>query len=212
MAPSLYTAGNTALLLIDPYNDFLSDGGKLQGRAKEMMAQVSTIAHMREVVAACRSAGITVFYVPHYRARASDFSHWSHLTPYQLGAHKLQLFAQDSWGGEWHPDFQPRPEDVIAKEHRGSSGFAHTDLDIQLRQHGLSRLILIGMLANTCLETTGKFGVELGYHVTLVRDATAAFSTEAMNVAHEINGPTYAHAIVDTDALVAMLSPQRRNS
>jgi len=48
--------------------------------------------------------------------------------------------------------------------------------------------------------------VELGYHVTLVRDATAAFSMEAMKVAHEINGPTYAHAIVTTAELLASLS------
>jgi nicotinamidase-related amidase len=48
------------------------------------------------------------------------------------------------------------------------------------------------MLANTCIEWTGRFGMELGYHVTLVKDATAAFSREAMHAAHEINGPTRA--------------------
>jgi nicotinamidase-related amidase len=47
--------------------------------------------------------------------------------------------------------------------------------------------------------------VELGYHVTLVRDATAAASAEAMRCAHEINGPTYAHAIVTTAELIAAL-------
>ena len=206
MSTPAIVVGETGLLLIDPYNDFLSDNGKLQSRAKPVMDEVGTIAHMREAVAACRAAGITVFYVPHNRAKPSDFSNWAHPTPYQLGGHRIQLFAEGTWGAEWHPDFQPRPEDVMIKEHRGSSGFANTDLDIQLRQHGIRRVILIGMLANTCLETTGKFAVELGYHVTLVRDATAAFSTEAMTVAHEINGPTYAHAIVTTSELVAMLS------
>jgi nicotinamidase-related amidase len=34
----------------------------------------------------------------------------------------------------------------------------------------------IGLLANTCVESTGCFAMELGYHVTLVKDATAAFS------------------------------------
>ncbi|MEJ8852782.1 isochorismatase family cysteine hydrolase [Variovorax rhizosphaerae] len=206
MPDSQSTTEPTALLLVDPYNDFLSENGKLQARAKAVMEEVGTIAHMRDAVAACRAAGVTVFYVPHHRARPSDFSHWAHPTPYQLGAHRIQLFAEGTWGAEWHPDFQPQPEDVMIKEHRGSSGFANTDLDIQLRQHGIRRLILIGMLANTCLETTGKFAMELGYHVTLVRDATAAFSMEAMKVAHEINGPTYAHAIVTTAELVTGLS------
>ncbi|MCY1462913.1 hypothetical protein D9M71_807390 [compost metagenome] len=50
--------------------------------------------------------------------------------------------------------------------------------------------------------------MELGYHVTLVRDATAAFSKEMMHAAHELNGPTFAHSIVDTDGLVQTLQQQ----
>ena len=90
-------------------------------------------------------------------------------------------------------------------EHWGSSGFANTDLDFQLKQFGITHVILVGMIANTCLEVTGRFAAELGYHVTLVRDATAAFSAEAMHAAHAINGPTYAHAITTTDELIAEL-------
>jgi nicotinamidase-related amidase len=44
---------------------------------------------------------------------------------------------------------------------------------------------------------------ELGYHVTLVRDATAAFSSAAMHAALEINGPTFAHAILTTNEVIA---------
>ena len=48
--------------------------------------------------------------------------------------------------------------------------------------------------------------MELGYHVTLVKDATAAFSDEAMHAAHAVNGPTFAHAILTTKELLAQLS------
>ena len=47
--------------------------------------------------------------------------------------------------------------------------------------------------------------MELGYHVTLVRDGTAARSPEAMHAAMDIDGPTYAHAILTTKELVAAL-------
>ena len=99
----------------------------------------------------------------------------------------------------------PQPDDVVVKEHWGGSGFANTDLDFQLKQHGIDKVIIVGMLANTCIETTARFAAELGYHVTLVKDATAAFSREAMTAAHEINGPTYAHAIVTTRVLTELL-------
>jgi nicotinamidase-related amidase len=45
----------------------------------------------------------------------------------------------------------------------------------------------------------------LGYHVTLVRDATAAFTQEMMYAAHELNGPTFAHAIMTTREVVDAL-------
>ena len=195
----------TGLLLVDPYNDFLSEGGKLAGLAKGVADEVDTLNNMRRAVAAVRAAGLQVFYVPHHRATPQDFQGWKHPSPYQLGAGKAQVFAVGSWGGEWHPDFLPQPNDVVVQEHWGGSGFANTDLDFQLKQHGIDKVIIVGMLANTCIETTGKFATELGYHVTLVKDATAAFSKEAMLAAHEINGPTYAHAIITTDELAELL-------
>jgi nicotinamidase-related amidase len=196
----------TGLLLVDPYNDFLHEKGKLNGPAKAIIEEVGMMEHMREIVAAARASGMRIFYVPHHRAQPDDFTGWSHVTPYQRGGHDLQVFAAGSWGAEWHADFQPQPGDVMVKEH-WSSGFASTDLDLQLKQFGVSRIVLIGMVANTCLEATGRYGMELGYHVTLVRDATAAFSREAMHTAHEINGPTYAHAILTTKELLASWLP-----
>jgi nicotinamidase-related amidase len=88
----------------------------------------------------------------------------------------------------------------------GSSGFANTDFDLQLKQHRVRRIILIGLIANIGIEATGRFGMELGYHVTLVKDAIATFSHEGMNAAHAIKRPTYAHAILTTKELLAQLS------
>jgi nicotinamidase-related amidase len=80
---------------------------------------------------------------------------------------------------------------------------------LQLKQHGISHVILVGLLANACTETTARYAQELAYHVTLVRDATAAYSKEMMHAAHELNGPTYAHAILNTSELIAALPADR---
>jgi nicotinamidase-related amidase len=115
-------------------------------------------------------------------------------------------FARGEWGGEWHPDFAPKDGDIVVQEHWGQSGFANTDLDMRLKQKGITHVIVTGLLANTCIESTARFAMELGYHVTLVRDATAAFRPELMHAAHDLNGPTYAHAILTTDEVVAALA------
>ncbi len=61
-------------------------------------------------------------------------------------------------------------------------------------------------MQNNRIASTSRYAIELGYHVTLVRDATAAFSKAMMHAAHVLNGPTYAHAILDTRELVAALA------
>ena len=200
-----YPIGSTALLFIDPYNDFLAEGGKLWPMVSEVAQSVDLHANLARVRSAARDGGLPVFILPHHRHLPTDFAGWQHPTPFQLGAHEAQLFAADSWGGEWYEGFGPEPGDIVVKEHWGGSSFANTDLDVQLRQNSITHVILIGLIANTCIETTGRYASELGYHVTLVRDATAAFSPEAMHAAHEINGPTYAHEILTTSQLLQKL-------
>jgi nicotinamidase-related amidase len=201
-----YDPSTTAILLVDPYNDFISEGGKLWPRIQAIAEEVHLLDHLRTVLWTARQNGFQVIFVPHHRWQPGDYVSFDNPTPYQLGSAKAQVFAKDTWGGTFHGDFQPEDGDIVALEHWGSSGFANTDLDLQLKQHGICRIVLVGMIANTCIESAGRFGMELGYHVTLVTDATAAFSSEAMHAAHVINGPTYAHAILTTDELVAQLS------
>jgi nicotinamidase-related amidase len=206
MNPSPYSADDTALLVIDPYNDFMSEGGKLYEATRETAKACGFYAHLPRIIAAVRAASIQVFIVPHRRWRPGDYEGWLQLNHSQAGVRQVQLFAADSWGGQFHPEFGPRDGDVIVHEHWGQSGFANTDLDAQLKLRGLRRIILVGMVANTCVESTGRFGMELGYEVTLVRDATAAFDAAGMHAAHEVNGPTFAHAILGTEELLALLT------
>jgi nicotinamidase-related amidase len=200
-----YDPARTGLLLVDPYNDFLSEGGKVWPRVKEVAEQVGLIANLKAVVKTVREKGIQVFIVPHRRWEPGDYERWKHANPTQIAVGKRQTFAKGSWGGEWRPDFAPQAGDLIIKEHWAQSGFANTDLDLQLKQYGVEKVILIGLLANTYIESTGRFAMELGYHVTLVTDATAAFSQEMMHTAHKMNGPTYAHAILTTAELISAL-------
>jgi ureidoacrylate peracid hydrolase len=66
-----------------------------------------------------------------------------------------------------------------------SSGFANTDLDLQLKMHGIHQLIVIGLIAHTCVEATVRFAAELGYKVTMVKDATADSSDEEVHAARQ---------------------------
>ena len=104
------------------------------------------------------------------------------------------------------PQDEPQPGDVVAQEHWCSSGFANTDLDLQLKRHGIHKLIVVGLIAHTCVEATVRFGAELGYEITMVKDATADYSDEEMHASLDINIPNYATAVVTADEIVQTIS------
>ena len=100
------------------------------------------------------------------------------------------------------PQFEPQPGDIVAQEHWCSGGFANTDLDLLLKKHGIHRLIVMGLIAHTCLEATVRYGAGLGYEVTVVKDATASYSDREMHAALEVNIPNYASAILTASEVV----------
>jgi len=118
-----------------------------------------------------------------------------------------KTFEDGTWGGEIRPEFAPQPGEIVAQEHWCSTGFANTDLDLQLKKHGIQKLIVAGLIAHTCVESTVRFAIELGYDVTLVKDATADYSEEFMRAALVTNLPNYASAIVTTDEIVKSSRP-----
>jgi nicotinamidase-related amidase len=77
---------------------------------------------------------------------------------------------------------------------------------LQLNKHGIHQLIVVGMVAHTCVEATVRYAAEIGYEVTVVRDATASYTEEQMHAALDVNMPNYASAIVTTDQIVAAIS------
>jgi nicotinamidase-related amidase len=202
----IYDKDRTGLVVIDPYNDFISEGGKVWDRLKGVAEANKCVPHMSQVLTAARSAGIRVFYALHHRYRPGDYEDWKYIAPIQKAAWSRRTFEYGTWGGQLRREFEPQPGDVVAQEHWCSSGFANTDLDVLLKRHGIHQLIMMGLIAHTCLEATVRYGAELGYEVTVVKDATASYSDEEMHAALEVNIPNYATALVSADEAVEAIS------
>jgi ureidoacrylate peracid hydrolase len=197
-----YRGRSTGLVVIDPYNDFISEGGKVWDRLKGVADANGCVQHMSQVLEATRNADIQVFYALHRRYRPGDYENWKYIAPIQKAAWSRKTFEDGSWGGQLRSEFEPQNGDIVAQEHWCSSGFANTDLDVLLKRQGIHQLIMIGLIAHTCLEATVRFGAELGYEVTVVKDATASYSDVEMHAALEVNIPNYATAIVSTEEIL----------
>jgi nicotinamidase-related amidase len=198
-----FPSDRTALVLVDPYREFLGPDGRAWPLIRDVAESVDLHRHLRELLTAARDAGTPVVVAPHRRYHPGEYDGWRYLSRAQRTARDNGLFAVGSPGAEWQPELAPRPGEVVCTEHRGMSGFAGTDLDQQLRRRGVERVVLAGLTAPGCVEGTGRAAMELGYSVTLVKDATAAFDVDYMRAAIELNGPLYADAVLTTEELLA---------
>ena len=105
-------------------------------------------------------------------------------------------------GWRFHPELLPQQGDYIAQNHWTASGFATTNLDFLLKLHSIDHVVIAGMKANTCIDTTARYAVELGYHTTLIKDAIAAFTWEEIKATVEVNFPNYGHALLSTEEFI----------
>lgn len=93
---------------------------------------------------------------------------------------------------------------------RTSSGFASTDLASHLRSEGIADLVVTGAVAGFCVNSTVRHGADLGFGMTVVRDAVIGFDLPAAGLsAKTIFDVTLAHLeadfaqVVETSDLLA---------
>jgi ureidoacrylate peracid hydrolase len=77
----------------------------------------------------------------HHRYRSGNYETWKY---HSEAAWSRKTGEYGTWGGELRERFEPKPREIVAQEHWCSSGFANTDLDLQLKKHGIHQLIVIG--------------------------------------------------------------------
>jgi nicotinamidase-related amidase len=113
MAKVTYEKEITALLVIDPYNDFVSEGGKIWDRLKSVAEANKCVPNMLQVLNAGRNAGLHVFYALHHRYRPGDYKGkpirvrylWTNLSS---APHWEQAFSEDqgkTWETNWTMNF-----------------------------------------------------------------------------------------------------------
>ena len=192
---------NTGLVIIDPYNDFVSFPGKswlLTRRTPNFRARID---NMRRLVEHYRARS-GVFYAPHVRYRGDTYDDRRYPNPSVCQADVFQAFRDGKWGGAFREELAPRDGDFVASEHMTSSGFVGTDLEELLRSRGVDRLAVCGCLSNTCVESTVRSAIDLGFHVTVVTDAIVAMS-ERDHEAGLVSFRQICHGMATTAELLA---------
>ena len=155
------SASTTAVLFIEFQNEFASEGGKLNAAVQPCMDAVGTVDNASKVLEACRAKGIKVLHAP--ITFSDDFRELSTAGYGILANVKAgECFKASQWGGAIIDKMQPTPEEIVVAGKRGLCGFASTNLDFILRQHGITTLAICGFLTNCCVEILSKSILQSG--------------------------------------------------
>ena len=199
MAEVTYEKDITGLVVIDPYNDFISEGGKVWDRLKGVAEANGCIPHMKQVLDAARRGrhpGLLRAASPIPARRLRD----------------VEVHRADSESGLGPQDVRVRhvgrraphrvraaagrrrgPRALVLKrvrQHRSGPAAQEARRSTSSSSSGSSR--------TPAWRRRSAIAAELGYQVTVVKDATASYSDEEMHAALDINIPNYATAVVTT--------------
>ena len=175
-------ADDTAVVITDPQNDFLSPEGVTWELVGKNVEENGTVDNIESLLKAAKGNGYDVFVSPHYYYPTDKG--WEFGGTVETMMHDINMFDRtgalsldgfEGSGADWLEQYKPYLDDgktIVVNPHK-VYGPENNDLALQLRKRGIGRVVLAGMSANLCVEAHLRELIEQGFEVAVVKDATA---------------------------------------
>ena len=205
---------DTAVLVTDPQNDFLSEQGVTWQLVGESVKENRTVENIERLFKAAKNNGFEVFISPHYYYPTDHL--WKFGGTLEKMMHQINMFDRSGAlnlegfsgsGADWLERYKPLIEDgktIVASPHK-VYGPENNDVMLQLRKRNIRKVILAGMSANLCVESHLRALLEQGFEVAVVKDATAGARHPELGDGYQaalINFGYIANAVLSTDEVV----------
>jgi nicotinamidase-related amidase len=172
-----------ALIIVDMLKDFVD--GKLANPKAQAITEP-----LERLLAHAREAGWVVV-----------FSNDAH----QPGDPELKIWGEHAMAGdpgaEVIDELAPREGEIIS-EKRAYGAFDGTGLDEQLRERGVTEVVVTGQHTHICVRHSSYGALIRGYEITIPSDAVCAFEGVSEEDALEYLKATYGATVTTVDALV----------
>jgi nicotinamidase-related amidase len=205
---------DTAVVIIDPQNDVLSEQGISWGLVGASVKENHTVENIARLFQAAKEQDFGVFISPHYLYPSDQAWQFGGAVEKMMLETKefarpdpLILDGFSGSGADWLALYKPFIEDgktVVVSPHK-VWGPQTNDLILQLRKRHINKVVLAGMLANLCVESHLRELLEQGFEVAVVKDATAGPRHPELGdgyAAAMINYRFLANAVLSTDDAV----------
>ena len=172
-------AKETAVILIEFQNDFCKEGGILHDGVKQEMSRQGTITNAVKLAEGARKKGAVVIHTPFVFNEKYFKDHK------MVGIVKAvadgNAFREGTWGAKIIEELKPKEGDQVVTGKCTLCGFNNTDLEKIIKKANIKNVVIGGFLTNFCVESTARSAYDKGYSVTVIKDATAANSSEEQN-------------------------------
>ena len=212
-----FSTKDTAVVITDPQNDFLSPDGVTWELVGESVTENRTVEHLEQLIRAAKDSGYQVFVSPHYYF-PTDYG-WQFGGTLENLMHEIKMFDRsgalsleefEGSGADWVDPLGKYIRDgetIVTSPHK-VYGPETNDLALQFRKRGIDKVILAGMSANLCVEAHMRQLTEDGFEVIVVKDATAAARHPELGDGYQaalVNFAYIASGVITTDEATAAL-------
>jgi nicotinamidase-related amidase len=173
----------TALVVIDMQRDFVDPGGFGEALGNDVALLRRALEPTRRVLDACRGAGVMVIHTREgHRPDLSD------CPPAKLvrGRHAITIGDPGPMGrilvrGEYGHDIVDSLKPVAGEpvvDKPGKGAFYATDLENMLRNRAITSLVVTGVTAEVCVQTTVREANDRGFECLVLSDCIASYFPE----------------------------------
>lgn len=190
-------AEKTAIVLIEPQNDFLSPGGTMYKYIADQLKERNVIENLVNLLDGARGK-VKIFYCP-FQAFQPGFPELKPDGPGTEGLRGIEMEMEADWGtGAWlegtpGPEIieplKPKKGDIIIRGKLTLDAFHSTAINYLLRANEIEYIVLTGFHTNWCVESTARSAYDNGFRVIVIGDCTATDTEREQKYAEEVIFP-----------------------
>lgn len=205
-------AGKTAIVLIEPQNDFLSPGGTMYAFIKEQLAKRNVLGNLKKLLDGARGK-VKIFYVP-FHPFEKGFPELKKGGPAYEGLRGLEIGMPADWGvGAWlkgtpGPEIvdqiKPKPGDIVVEGKLTLDAFHSTAIDYLLRANEIEYVAFAGFHTNWCVESSARSAYDKGYRVIVLKDCTGTDTDREQEYAEQVIFPKIGKVMTSDEFLAAI--------
>jgi len=191
-------ASKTAIVLIEPQNDFLKPGGTMFQYIKDQLAERNVIQNLQKLLDGARKKQVKIFYVP-FHGFEEGFPELKKGGPGAAGLRGIEMDMKADWGtGAWLKgtpgpeiidELTPQKGDIIVEGKKTLDAFHSTALDYLLRANEIEYVAFSGFHTNWCVESSARSAYDKGYRVIVIADCTGTDTEEEQKYAERLIFP-----------------------